>query len=704
MNASSSGSTDERQSLVRPDAFNGAPPTGASYGTHAPGAPAALLGVLAAAVRRHRNAVLATLLIVFTATAVACWLIPRRATAQADLWLDHAFDETSSGATRKGTEGADPRARNTEIRVVTSNGLLAAVVDKLGLANVRGIGQPRDGALIPRAQARNIAIATLRDNFEIRSTDTSYAVGVSYVAPGPVLAAGILNQTLDSYVEERRTGGARGRERVRLRADLAQARDEAMRTQAALAGYRSAATAIVGEDSSFVKVEIDALGAELRTADAARKAAEARLGGVRADRADPAGVTSPRLADLRAQQRLLRSGPTAAGGAGPNRTEAAGTDLRVAALARDIAAETKRASSLADMVRKARDRVALLRATQGRLQERLRAQTVTKKELARLEEDVATAQDRFASLQQHYTAQTSAQRIALGTAYVISHANPAAARSFPGRWLFVLGGALAGLAGAIGVVALLEAMVKGFRSRQHLERALGIAVIGQVPDLRRTPDADVAEDDPTGPADYLYNHPRSSFAMAFRTIHTGLQLGGANGRRSIAVCSALQTEGKTTVAICLARSAAMAGLRVVLVDCDARRPAASGALSAHVEIGLVDVLAGGVPFRDALQRDTPSGAWFLAQSSGRPTPSEAVGSQRMAALVAQLRQEFDLVILDSPPALALAESRALAAMADGVLMVVRARTTPVGAARIAQRMLNEAGAKVIGATLTLVDP
>jgi polysaccharide biosynthesis transport protein len=224
-----------------------------------------------------------------------------------------------------------------------------------------------------------------------------------------------------------------------------------------------------------------------------------------------------------------------------------------------------------------------------------------------------------------------------------------------------------------------------------------------VPDLGKLPGAGRGDAQRAEPIDYLFNDPRSPFNAAFRSIHASLRLGsGAQAPRSVAVSSALPEEGKTTVSICLARSAALAGLRVVLVDCDGRRPAASRALAAHVTSGLVEVLEGSIAARQAMLRDTPSGAWVLAHSSDRPASNDLIGSDAMAALIAQLTRDFDLVVLDTAPALALAEARGVAAMADKVILVARWRSTPIQATRIALDMLRQSGSQVAGIALTLV--
>ena len=273
----------------------------------------------------------------------------------------------------------------------------------------------------------------------------------------------------------------------------------------------------------------------------------------------------------------------------------------------------------------------------------------------------------------------------------------------PRGWRYAAGGLLAALIAGGSVVLARELFALGFRTRRHVEGKLGVPVIGMVPDLTRTAAARGAGGEGVDPIDYLFADPRSPFNAAFRSIHAGLRLGsGSRSPRSVAVSSALPDEGKTTVSICLARSAALAGLRVVLVDCDVRHPAASRALFAHVETGLVEVLEGNASVRQALLRDTPSGAWVLAHSADGAGANELIGSPAMEKLLAGLAHDFDLIVLDTPPALALAEARAVAAMADTVLLVARWRKTPVEATRIALDQLSRAGANVTAAVLSLV--
>jgi Mrp family chromosome partitioning ATPase len=159
--------------------------------------------------------------------------------------------------------------------------------------------------------------------------------------------------------------------------------------------------------------------------------------------------------------------------------------------------------------------------------------------------------------------------------------------------------------------------------------------------------------------------------------------------RVVAITSALPGEGKTTSAICLARSAALAGMNVVLVDCDVRRRASSRRFGGTETAGLRNVVERRATLDQALVQD-PASAAFTDKAA-------------FAALVDRLRGRFQLVILDTPPVLPVDEARVVAAQADSVILLLRWRHTPAKAAELALRELGEVGAHVVGVSLSMVD-
>ncbi len=172
--------------------------------------------------------------------------------------------------------------------------------------------------------------------------------------------------------------------------------------------------------------------------------------------------------------------------------------------------------------------------------------------------------------------------------------------------------------------------------------------------------------------------PESFVADQFRTLRARLDsIAAERPLRTLAVASALAGEGKTTAAVNLAVVTAMSvGRRVLLVDCDLRKPQIHSALGLSPELGLAEVLADEAPLDRAVIKVEGTNLEVLAVRSTPKNPSELLASSRMRTLLQELAQSYDQVILDTPPTLALPDAKTLSELTDGVVMVVRADTTP----------------------------
>ncbi|MET0270665.1 MAG: Wzz/FepE/Etk N-terminal domain-containing protein, partial [Sphingomonas sp.] len=308
------------------------------------------LTTIRASLRHHRRWVLGAIVLVLAAALIAYLLMPRRYTARADVWLDHGFERLNPAAAPATAASNSPLARNTEVRLLASRELAAAVVDRLGLANVRGVGQPRNGPAIPREDARRQAIDVLRDNLRIETNGRSYAVAVRYTAADRVLATGILNTLADSYVADRRVGGVRGRERLAMQAQVAAAREQTIRDEATARGLGEAIDLVrAPADRAALVREIGSLDAAIRLAATEEATAASRLAAARGDGSEQ--ITSPRL-------RELRRNP-----ASPHPAE----------IAQEIAFEVRRLTRLAEAADTARGRTRLLASARARAANELAA-------------------------------------------------------------------------------------------------------------------------------------------------------------------------------------------------------------------------------------------------------------------------------------------------------------------------------------------
>ncbi|HEX8374056.1 MAG TPA: CpsD/CapB family tyrosine-protein kinase, partial [Geminicoccaceae bacterium] len=244
---------------------------------------------------------------------------------------------------------------------------------------------------------------------------------------------------------------------------------------------------------------------------------------------------------------------------------------------------------------------------------------------------------------------------------------------------------------------LAEALRNGFRSGEEIEAELGVPTLGLVPQTRR-------------PVEAALRQPRAAFTESVRAMYValaadpGAAASGLNGGRVLAVTSALPGEGKTTIATALACVLAADGHDVLLVDADLRRPSAHRALGLSAARGLTDVLSGDADLDAMLLGEPGSRLRVLPAGTRQASPVGLLASAEAAGLIAELRRRFDVVILDTPPLLPVADARVLARLADEVVLVLRWGRTRRSAARLALRHLVESGATVAGVLISRVDP
>lgn len=313
-----------------------------------------------------------------------------------------------------------------------------------------------------------------------------------------------------------------------------------------------------------------------------------------------------------------------------------------------------------------------------------------------------------ARIANEYAAQYSSGRLA-GTApaaspldrpyaRIISRAEPPLSPSWP-RPLPVLALALlAGLIGGAVAAVVAERSFAGVTSGGEIQARLGLPYLGSVPTLKSVlPEA-------SSPLDAVVSAPMSGFAEAFRGVMMAIRHAGGRGTQVIAISSALPNEGKTTVAACLARSVALGGDAVVLIDCDARRRDSSAAFGlTDRRPGLIEVLRYEATLDEALVRDAESGAWILPLTGPAAEISDLLAGPAMVALIEDLRRRFKRILIDTAPILAISTTRAIATMADLLVMVVRWRVTADHAVLAALRLLPGEHVRIGGVVLAQVD-
>lgn len=252
--------------------------------------------------------------------------------------------------------------------------------------------------------------------------------------------------------------------------------------------------------------------------------------------------------------------------------------------------------------------------------------------------------------------------------------------------LALVSGLVLGLAGAF----VLEALDTTVKTSDEATTLVGAPVLGIVPAKR--------DDDEAGIV--LNQNISNPVAEAFRGIRNSLDfINFEHAIKTVLVTSAAPSEGKSTVASNLAVGLARSGKKVVLVSVDFHRPKSASYLGGSEQLGLSHVLTAEFGVDTVLQTVGSDGLLMIASGRVPPNPSELLGSSRMGALIEELEQRADWVILDAPPVLAVADTTAVAKWTDGAIVVVRAGRTNREALQRTVEMLGSVGSKVIGAIL-----
>lgn len=197
--------------------------------------------------------------------------------------------------------------------------------------------------------------------------------------------------------------------------------------------------------------------------------------------------------------------------------------------------------------------------------------------------------------------------------------------------------------------------------------------------------------------------PHAPRVEAFRVLRTNMQFVDVDSTDKVyVVTSSLPSEGKTTTACNLAITLTQAGNRVALVECDLRRPKVAGVLDLDSAIGVTTILVGKVSVDDAVQKHGETGLEVITSGPIPPNPAELLQSQSMAQLLTELRERYDIVILDAPPLLPVTDAALLTSQADGALVVVRHGKTTRDQLKGALERLEQVDGTVLGTVLNMV--
>ncbi len=312
-------------------------------------------------------------------------------------------------------------------------------------------------------------------------------------------------------------------------------------------------------------------------------------------------------------------------------------------------------------------------------------------ELARLQTTLTQYQNNYASLLKSYEEIRLAEVQSMDNIVVAEPAKLPEVPIKPRKLQNTLLAAVVGCMLAVGVAFLIEYLDDTIKTSEDVGQALGLSTLGAI-----TRFSAEGENRLIAAA-----HPRSPISEAYRALRTNIQYSSVDRPlTTLLVTSTNPTEGKTTTVANLGAVMAQAGLSVIVVDSDLRRPLLHKYFDVSGNLGLTNALLDKNPHTDGyLQETEVENLRVLACGPLPPNPSELLNSQRMRELIEQLKGEADVLIFDSPPVLAVTDASILANQVDGVLLVLDAGATRREVAQRGKEQLDKVGANVLGAAL-----
>lgn len=647
---------------------------------------------------------------VFVAGVALVSLMSAKYTATTSLRLDPARNPLSPGA-NDAQQALSPEAIETEVGFIRSKDRARQVVRKLHLLNdpdyTRSLDEKAAGGGMTPAQREDAIASNLLDSLSVARDKLTYVLNISFTSRNAAQSARIANAFAAAYIEARIGSSA---STARQQSDFFQQRLDQLgaEVQAAderVAQYRARA-GIVGSGATggtIVDQQVAPLSSQLATAESDAAAARANLSAARGQigRGDLDTVSevlsSPVIVDLRRQRaEVLRNMGEVQARYGDKHPESIRVRDQLAGIDKQIKDESTRVvGSLQATAAAADARAGSLRGAMGRL-EGARASNARDSVIAdSLERQAAAKRAAYERLSQLSLSSTQAAQSSIAQADIVSRAEPPSRPTSPNKPLLYALALIVGLASGTGTIAVQEMLVRGMRTVDDVERELGIPMLAAIPRVAGS----------QNPADLLLDKPTSLFSEALRIARASiLGVRSAKTVQVVAITSALPSEGKTTTALAFARTLAINNARTLLLDCDVRRAALRPLVrEARAVPGIVEVLHGEATLDQAITPGDVPGLDQLLVSEPYFSSEDLFGTGAMEKLLRDLRGRYDMIVLDLPPLVGLADGRFLAVLADATAMVIKWDSTPAAAAAAALNSLKADEANVVGVIYTMVD-
>jgi succinoglycan biosynthesis transport protein ExoP len=344
-------------------------------------------------------------------------------------------------------------------------------------------------------------------------------------------------------------------------------------------------------------------------------------------------------------------------------------------------------------------------------------------EYAVLEEEVKVNRALYENVLNRLHETNISNDLALSNMQVIQPAERPSSPSSPDVPFNLALSAFAGLFLGVGMIFFLEYVDSSLSTPRHVWRAIGLRTFGVVPDLNslnprllgpsrqsghgrisRLPHLRLPSLSPLPQKLIVSHHPLSVVTESYRTIRTALLFSQAEKLPQVILFTSPSLgEGKSVTALNLGIALAQGGYKVLVVDADLRKGSCHTLLGLRNHRGLSNVLTGDLTLQDGIQETSVSGLSLLSRGICPRDPTDLLGSNKMKEVVSSLRESFNFILIDSPPAIAVSDAAVLSVISDGVFLVFHGQKTTTASARQAVERMDAVRAPLLGVILNRID-
>lgn len=610
----------------------------------------------------------------------------------------------------------------SEIEVLRSSGLAERLVDKVGVEKAgawvaRPVGPVRKalGLSSGGGKPRDEIVRELRKSFSVIRKETSFIVEITAVSATPGASAEMANALAQTYLDWKADDRARqlGASTEFIQTRLNTLKAEVETKAQAVANYRAGVGMLDLNGNHATDTQLASVQATLLQARADYAEKNARLEQLNRLRISGGSIetvysvlNSQVITELRKKEAEIASSQAELSQRlGDKHPQLKQVERQREDIKSQIEVEVKRIlANLSNEVEVAYIRVNELEKAQKALEGRVVSSNRNEVQLRELERQAEAATTLYQDYltRSHETSEVDTLKVTDARMLSVAAADMQPSSPDPKLWVafFAAVGLVSGLALALLRAALSDKLYKP----EDVYKKIGRPALVSIPLVRKLELAFLPSKQ-RNPAGLIVQKPISRLAECIRTLLSQIMSRQVVSTGAvIAVTSAVASEGKTTTSLSLGRIAAMGGLKVLMIEGDLRMRSMSRIAGLADEGGFVDAMREGADWRTALVKDKLTDAWFLPAGGDGPAISDPFSAGKMKVILNEIRKEFDLIIFDCPPVLAVAESRTLTALADGVVIVTRWNQTPAGAIRTAIREIENAGGIVNGVAINCIKP